>query len=362
MRTLYKKNKKGQTQVWKVIVKDNTVCTVEGIKGGKMTTSLPTICTEKNIGRSNYVSAKKQAKLEAERRWKKKIDEGYGISLKVSGRKYFQPMLAEEYHKHMDKLDFDKGVYVQPKLDGLRCDNKDNKCTSRNGNEFDSVPHLHQNKWHLDGELYNHIYKDNFNEILSLLRKKKDLDEEFLKKTKQYMKMYVYDYPQYSDLPFSERYEKLKTEVFNKNRDHLVLVPTYRVYNHEDIKMYHDKFIKEGYEGTIIRLDGIPYENCRTTQLLKYKDFTDSEFKIVGYIEGKGNRTGTIGKFILELDDNSGNTFKCNVKGDFKYLKQIWENVDSYVGKTATVKYHKRTPANVPKWGYIVKIAREDYE
>lgn len=32
------------------------------------------------------------------------------------------------------------------------------------------------------------------------------------------------------------------------------------------------------------------------------------------------------------------------------------------VGKSATVKYFNRTPANKPRFPYIVKLSREDYE
>ena len=43
--------------------------------------------------------------------------------------------------------------------------------------------------------------------------------------------------------------------------------------------------------------------------LMKFKDFEDSEATIVGYEAGKGKRQGTIGKFIM-LDDE-GVEFGC---------------------------------------------------
>ena len=48
------------------------------------------------------------------------------------------------------------------------------------------------------------------------------------------------------------------------------------------IDKYHDAFLADGYEGSILRLDLGPYENKRSKQLLKKKDFIDEEFKIVG--------------------------------------------------------------------------------
>lgn len=117
-----------------------------------------------------------------------------------------------------------------------------------------------------------------------------------------------------------------------------------------------------GYEGSILRLDIGDYENKRSKQLLKKKDFVDEEFKIVGAVEGEGGRAGTIGFFVMELEDGKEKTFKSNVKGDFEYLTDIWKNHKHYIGTHATVKYFARTPDNVPRFPYIIKLNRASYE
>lgn len=363
---LYKYTTKGQAQQWQIVVEDNKFYTIEGIVGGKLTSSLPTICKGKNLGKKNETSDNEQALAEAAAKHQKKVDKGYNLKL-VAGSKFFEPMLAKDAKESKD-ITFQVRTFVQPKLDGLRSINENNSLTSRNGKPYVACPHLYQTGVTLDGELYSHEYHDDFNKIVSLCKKQKPTDED-IKESADKVEMWVYDFPSISG-PFSKRYEALKGWFkINKfdEKSKFKLVPTYEVKSWEEIKSYHEKFLSEGYEGTIIRLDLGDYENKRSKQLLKYKDFIDEEFKIIGYEEGTGGRTGTIGFFVLQHDKNPEQTFKSNVKGDFEYLKEVWKDRDFYIGATATVKYFQRTPktedgGDVPRFPYVIKLKRESYE
>ena len=128
------------------------------------------------------------------------------------------------------------------------------------------------------------------------------------------------------------------------------------------MEKYHEKFLEDGYEGSILRLDLGEYENKRSKQLLKKKDFVDEEFTIVGAEEGEGGRAGTIGYFIMAHDKIKDKTFKSNVKGDFEYLAEVWKDRKKYIGTKATVKYFNRTPDDVPRFPFVIKLNREEYE
>ena len=108
--------------------------------------------------------------------------------------------------------------------------------------------------------------------------------------------------------------------------------------------MHHNYHLANGYEGSIVRTND-PYANKRSHNLRKFKDFTDTEALIVGYEEGKGKRTGTLGKFLMQDDD--GNQFGCPPgKGyNYKDLAVMLENIHSYMGKRATFTYFERTQA-----------------
>lgn len=377
---LYKYTSKKKVQQWTVYVEGNNLYTEEGEKGGKLTTSKPTICEPKNVGKKNERSANEQAISEAESRFKEKLNKGYSLKLEESGAKYFEVMLAESYRdkstgepqKWVQKQVWDNPAkkFVQPKLDGLRSVNNEMKLSSREGKPFVTCPHLLQDKMILDGELYNHQFKDDFNAIVSMIKQQKPTEDD-IAYARKWAQMWVYDAPGVKG-NFEKRYEALK-KFFDENKNEpfmraFILVPTYEVKNEEELKEYHEKFKKLGYEGTILRVSDKNYENKRTRQLLKYKDFIDEEFLIVGHIEGKGGRKGTIGKFILQHDKDSGKTFKANVKGKFSYLKEVWKNRDSYIGKQATVQYFNRTPlkkdgsGDIPRFGYVIKLDRKSYE
>lgn len=364
--TLYKYTSRKQIQEWSIIADNDTFYTIEGIVDGKLTTSLPTICKGKNIGKKNETTPESQAISEAQAKWQKKVDSGYNEIL-TDKKNFVEPMLAFEYDKY--PIDWDKEeVYTQPKLDGLRAINENNTLVSRNGKPYVSAPHLYQGKVTLDGELYNHTYKDDFNKIVSLFKKQKPTQEE-LDECAKYGQYWIYDMPNIEG-GYDKRWVamlKWYATLSESEKKIYKLVPSKTVTSKEQLDEIHAKNLELGYEGTIIRRINTPYEFKRSKQLLKYKDFKDEEFKIVGYEEGTGGRTGTIGFFVMQHDKIPTQTFKSNVKGDFDYLRQIWIDRETYIRKSATVKYFNRTPkqedgGDVPRFPYIIKINREEYE
>lgn len=364
---LYKYTQNGAIQQWQIIVEHDRFHTIEGHKDGKLTTSLPTICIGKNIGKKNQTSPMEQALAEATSKHQKKLDKSYNEVL-TSKKNFYEPMLARDAKESKD-LPTDKPfpyrTFVQPKLDGLRTINEDNTLTSRNGKPYITCPHLLQNKVTLDGELYSHKYHDDFNEIVSLVKKQKPTKEDIYE-TAQKVEMWCYDFPSHPGV-FSDRYANLGKFLRELDNTSLILVPCYEVFSWDEIRKYHEKFIEEGYEGTIIRLDTVNYESGkRPKQLLKYKDFVDEEFTIIGAEEGTGGRTGTIGFFHMQM--SNGKKFKSNIKGNFEYLADIWKNHQLYIGKQATVKYFNLTPekengeGGVPRFPYVIKLDRQSYE
>lgn len=352
---LYKYTNKGQIQQWQIVVDGDSFYTIEGIKNGKLTESLPTYCIGKNVGKKNETTAEEQAEKQAAAKYKKKQDGGYNEVL-TDEKNFFEPMLADKMEDRADLL-FTVRTFIQPKLDGIRCDNYQNALTSRNGKPFHNCPHLAQSETRLDGELYNHIFKDDFYKISSLVKGNKS--KEKIDNAKDLVEFWAYDMPQVNDV-FSERYKCLTAWVKLHGNKKIKLVPTYEVFSMDDIQKYHDQFIEEGYEGSIIRLDLGEYENKRSKQLLKYKDWVDDEFEILDYEEGEGGRAGTIGKFLIKLHD--GQTCETNVKGNFDFLKDVWKHRKQYVGTMATVKFHRYTPDGKLKWPYAIKLNRSEYE
>ncbi len=259
----------------------------------------------------------------------------------------FNAMLAHPY----GKKEFNRDSFIQPKLDGIRCYITKDGAFSRNHKEFKTIDHIKKAfeplfktnpEIILDGELYNHQLKDNFNKIISLVRKQKPTKEE-LKEAVKYIQFHWYDY--YSEIhnyPFKIRNENIKSKNEELGSSYIVEVPTYEVSILESAKLWHEDFLKLGYEGSIIRLNK-PYEQKRSYNLQKFKDFQDAEATITGWVEGQGKRIGTVGKFIARDDD--GIEFGMPVMDDYNIMANMYDIAEWYIGKTATFTYFQRTPA-----------------
>jgi DNA ligase 1 len=127
-----------------------------------------------------------------------------------------KPMLA--YPASDMPIDYTQPVFMQPKLDGVRCliqyekgfnpsldpafDDRDKVVAySRTGKEWKNINHILKQlkpffkkypKVILDGELYNHDLKNDFEKIISLVRKTKPTEEDRLESA-QMVQFHCYD-------------------------------------------------------------------------------------------------------------------------------------------------------------------------
>ena len=264
----------------------------------------------------------------------------------------FNVMLAHPY----GKKDFDKDSFIQPKLDGIRCYITKDGAFSRNHKEFKTIEHIkeafkplfkEEPQLILDGELYNHQFKNNFNKIISLVRKKNPTKQN-KEDAERYIQFHWYDYSNfnYKDEEYSADFRTRNMFIADimirlKSR-HIIDVQTRDVSGMESAKAWHAYFLEQGYEGSIIR-NNKPYEQKRSYNLQKFKDFQDAEAQIIGWVEGKGKRIGTIGKFLAR--DSDGNEFGMPVMNEYKIMEKMYDIADWYIGKTATFTYFQRTPA-----------------
>ena len=277
-----------------------------------------------------------------------------------------KPMLA--YPVSTKPINYEDRIFMQPKLDGVRCviqaeglpyqvgDSEwefDVKAYSRTGKEWKNINHIlqelvpffdkHPNVI-LDGELYNHDLKDDFEKIISLVRKTKPQPED-RQESAEMVQFHCYDIID-EELPFEQRIDFVH-EVLNECTSYMgsvYKVDTIRVFNEDQAQADHARNLDSGYEGSILRTnDG--YACKRSHNLRKFKDFHDAEAYIVGYEAGKGKREGTLGKFIMQ--DEDGNKFGCPPGKGYTYkdMKDMLDNIHEYMGQTATFTYFERTKA-----------------
>jgi DNA ligase-1 len=364
LKTIYKKTKTGATQEWTIEVVDNKYRTHSGQVGGAITTNEWTVVYGKNVGKANGTTDSEQALKEAEAKRTKKLESGYFEDVNnINEKQYFEPMLAAKWEDYKDKIQYP--IFSQPKLDGIRCIVTKDGMFSRNGKPIISAPHIrtaldklfkHEPDLILDGELYADKFANDFNKIVSLVKKTKPTEAD-LKESSKNIEYHVYDVPSV-DETFNGRWRELD-ELALDFPNCVKKVETHIITEEFYITNWYENYIERGYEGQMLRMNS-KYENKRSKSLLKHKSFVDEEYTILDIVEGEGNRTGTAGYMVFETVE--GKRFKSNVKGTWEETAEMLKSKKELIGKQATIKYFNLTPDGIPRFPFVIGIDRESYE
>lgn len=379
--TLYKQTNTGAIQFWNI-----TTYAEVGPNGwpvgaiytryGQLNTDKPqetkdVISTGKNIGKQNETSAYQQAEAEAQAKWEKQKKKGYveSVSAAKAGELDelitggIEPMLAHSFTKHGHKIKYP--CYGQPKLDGIRCIAivKDGQCTlwSRTRKPITGVPHIAREVERLygkiditlDGELYNHDLKKDFEKIVSMVR------QEEPQPGHEIVQYHIYDVVTSS--PFGARWEDFfqRLPIPKEPPKYAFIVPTYTVQSEDDVPKLFEASIAKGFEGAMLRNKDSKYVNKRSYDLQKVKEFEDAEFDITGIDEGRGKLQGHVGAFKCVTKD--GKEFLAKMSGDTANLKKYFEDHSTWLGRKLTVQYQGLTgAAGVPRFPVGLRIRQAE--
>lgn len=363
---LYKLDSKGKTRVWYMEQDGDKYRTFDGVHDGNVKASSWRTAKPTNVGRSNERDGVAQATFEIEANYTKKQKGAYYLDINDIhlGCRFFEPMLAEKYNdpKRSTQTAFAVG-YAQPKLDGMRAIAKADGMWSREGEPVAGTAHIMevlaplfaQNPdLILDGELYNHELKENFNELMSLA-KKGNPSPERAEQIRTGVQYHVYDMPSLKQ-NFGLRSDLLNdllTALNAEGQTCVYDVETYAVDTSAEFDALHGEWIEKGYEGSMLRRDAL-YVNDRTDDLLKRKDFDDAEFDIVRIEEGEGNWAGAAKRVVCWLPDADRSngpcdktTFEAGLRGTYPANKALLERADEE--KVVTIRYFGFTPSAIPK-------------
>jgi DNA ligase 1 len=381
--TLYQKTQTGAIQRWEIRVDHeegaSLIVTTYGQVDGKLQSTSDTIWKGKNEGRANATTPAAQAKKEAKARWTKQLKKGYVEDIEkaragevdtsvIQGG--IPPMLAPNKSYPKDP-DLEKAIkfpcYFQPKLDGMRCiatiDDGKVSLWTRTRKPIRTVPHIVEalekaftGHHHiiLDGELYNHDYRDRFEDLMSILRKDgPDPEGEYLN-----AQFHVYDCPEYQPDPLPEKgfemfgnmnstfdfrnvcvelcFTSITTDMPIKR------VITTRAYSMDELRALYELALVDGYEGGMARNKDGKYESDRRSKnLQKMKEFMDAEFPVVGINDGRGKDAGTAATIEVRLPD--GRTVPVRLKKPYAYRRQLFEHHEMWKNKILTVTFKRYT-------------------
>jgi hypothetical protein len=278
-----------------------------GKVGGKIRDSSDTIITEgKNIGRSNETNCLTQAIRDALGKYNKQL-KVKGPTDPIADVKDMTPppmLVAKEgavKSAILTDQDFVDGIILQHKFNGVRCviTILEGKIFSysRTGREYMGLENIKKHILdmltlcpgvYFDGELYKHGKPLNW--ISGQARKEKD---------DNLLEYHIYDlfFVDERKEMISEDRQMLLSKII-KESDVIKRVPNYNVKSKDEIIKMTDKFIKDGYEGGIVRKNKCVYQhsynNYHSPNIIKIKYTSDAEYPIIGFSKGVGVDEGAI--------------------------------------------------------------------
>lgn len=273
-------------------------------------------------------------------------------------------MCAKDYNDISTKV-YDKIAHWHGsrKIDGVRAGlyyvDGEVKSASRGGGHYDNATKHIRNHPKLvefftnhpdivlDGELY--IHGRSLQYISGLARTEIDVDNEC-----DELEFWIYDIM--ADKAFSDRLETLeeiKEELslgfdvehkFSNSDLKLRMVPHEKVSGWLEIKNLHDRYVSEGFEGVVIRDPSKTYGyGKRTNDMIKIKEYQDGEFEITGLSEGLREED-----MCFTCVTKEGLSFEAKPMGSRELKQEYRKNLDTIIGKMATVKFFYFSDKGVP--------------
>ena len=231
-------------------------------------------------------------------------------------------------------------VFFQRKLNGERVRiSAGRKLLTSCENEIPFLTHIQDELvktgliyYPLDGELYCHgMTREEIHSCVSRRKIKSSLEEK--------IEFHVFDLVD-ETMTQTERIVRLK-HIIPPENSKIKFVETFFDWKDKLVE-YTDTFIKEGYEGSIIRNPESFYKATKGNHMLKHKPTSSDTYKIVSYEEEisiHGEPKDTLGSIIVI--DSDGKIFSVGTGPALtKDSRQYWwERRDKLKGLYAKVKH-----------------------
>lgn len=343
-----------------------------GYVDGKKQTKTRYVKAGKNKGKANETTIEKQAELDIGYLYQKQLDDGYVTQDALENLRenpIKSVMLATKFKdkQHLLKVDengdFVEEVFIQPKLNGIRCKGLNTgqgiDFVSRTEKPFAKFNHLEvqilktkleQNKA-FDHELFN--TKLPFEIISSIVNSDDHLySKDEIEYDESVIQMHIYDLLGYDTLTYKERLALL-TELSKDFGPEMILVETVQVKNMTQLVAKMAEWIRLGYEGGMIRVGSGLYEyGKRSAKLIKYKIMEQAEAEILDIFLAPQDPTKVMFKLRTPNPINSDPqyaTFECGIIGNKKdAYDKYYLNKKNYIGKYLTFDYQTLSLYGVP--------------
>lgn len=201
---------------------------------------------------------------------------------------------------------------------------------------------------------------------------------------------HVFDDISKPELPFSQRLQRLNNRP-GLRPDWFKTVPQVMIHDEKELYAIEEKYLKQGYEGVMLRDPQGPYKFGRSTVnqgiLLKLKRFVDMEGTIVGFgelehnaNEAKKNALGRterstakeglvgrdmLGTFAVQAIKTKETAmfvkpFNVGTGFDLAERKDFWKRQNELKGKIVKIKYQKLGSQDAPRFPVFLGFRHPD--
>lgn len=244
-------------------------------------------------------------------------------------------------------------VNISLKLDGIRCsllcEDGKIKALSRQGKEIiglneiiEDIKLLGLDGYFIDGELIriNHDNipsDDNFRLTTKIVNSKDDNKTE--------LEFVIFDMTPISDYhnkkcntDYCDRLDYMLSLLCVEHTKHIRLVDNFGVTDDvNEVYKKLDEVVSKGYEGLMLNTLSGKYEfGKRPKSILKVKKMYTMDLRIIGFEEGQGAFSGTLGAILVDF---KGNTVKVGSGFELQDRYDVWNNQEEYLGKIAEIQY-----------------------
>jgi ATP-dependent DNA ligase len=192
---------------------------------------------------------------------------------------------------------------------------------------------------------------------MSIARRERMSDEQ-AKIAEEKLQYHIYDFfdADNPDMSAVDRKHKLSTE-FSIFSDRIKEVKFIQVYDWDILEEVKGKHLEDGYEGSIARTFDSIYEQKRSKNLIKIKQFITEEYPITDITAGTGNRSDIAGRVLVSVGDV---LVGCGIRGSWEYSRDILVNKSNFIGKMATIRHFGKTEDGSLRFPICIDMDRPD--
>lgn len=230
------------------------------------------------------------------------------------------------------------------KLDGIRGEWTGTRMLTKQGNPIDVPTYFIKNfpPFPLSGEIWGG--RQTFERTSSIVATSGE------DKGWNSLKFGIFDSPD-PDLPIEKRLDRAKKWFIKHPSQYSFVIEQKPVRDKNHLQNLLREIEQGGGEGIVLIRKGSKYQKGRTVDILKVKNFADTEAVVVGYIPGKGKHLGRIGSLVVELFTNRAIRFKIGT--GFTDLERA---NPPPIGALITFKYAGFYASGKPKFPSFLRI------